>query len=88
MHCKGKAPFSNYEISARLADREPGRRLLPTVWRLFISGDGVTGLSGHLVGAVLPNKEEVGHGGLDQEDGGDAEGELAVLGFVAEEVHA
>ena len=26
LHCKGKAPFSNYEISARLAEREPGRR--------------------------------------------------------------
>ena len=33
-------------------------------------------------------QDEIGQGGLDKEDGGDAEGELAVLGFVAEEVHS
>ena len=37
---------------------------------------------------MLAQEEEVGQGGLDEEDGGDAEGELAVLAFVAEEVHA
>ena len=40
-----------------------------------------------LVAAVLAQEEEVRQGGLDEEDGGDAEGELAMLGFVAKEVH-
>lgn len=41
-----------------------------------------------MVEMVLPEEEEIGQSCLDEQDDGDAEGELAVLGFVAEEVHA
>ena len=37
---------------------------------------------------LLPQKEEVSQRALDKEDDGDAEGELAVLGFVAEKVQS
>lgn len=36
---------------------------------------------------MLSQKEEVGQGGLDNEDGGDAEIEFAFLRFVPEEAH-
>ena len=44
--------------------------------------------SGTSAKSILPQKKEVSQGSLDKEDGGDAEGELAVLGLVAEEVHS
>ena len=36
----------------------------------------------------LSKEKVVGQGSLDEEDGGDSEGEFAVLRFVAEEAHA